>query len=45
LLATRGKIWPNKDTDMSITATPSGSGPGINSPYIWIVNTKITLKE
>ena len=38
LLATRGKIWPNKDTDMSITATPNGSGPGSNSPCTKITN-------
>lgn len=33
LFATRGNICPNSDTDMSITATPSGNGPGKISPY------------
>uniref|UniRef100_A0A8W7Q2K9 Uncharacterized protein n=1 Tax=Anopheles coluzzii TaxID=1518534 RepID=A0A8W7Q2K9_ANOCL len=32
LFATLGKISPNSMTDMSITATPSGSGPGHCSP-------------
>ena len=33
LYATRGNTCPYRPTELSITATPSGSGPGTGSPY------------